>query len=187
MLRNIKNRGFIPNGIFKFKEVLVKRYNALIKDREPTENDITDFINAYYEVCSFHGNECRTIASKLLKALETANEKGKATISDNQIGFLFYAFSLNSELSSTENRIRSLLMQRVNAEIETMKIHDLIKIAVNLNRSDSFNFEPFEFKTISKITEKILNSIPDLEERSIYDLIRSENVGKLPGFVKIYD
>lgn len=163
MLRNIKNRGFIPNGIFKFKEVLVKRYNALIKDREPSENDITDFINAYYEICSFHGNnECRIIATKLLKALETANEKGKTNITDNQIGFLFYAFSLNSELSNTESRIRSLLMRRVSSEIETVKVHDLIKIAVNLNRSDSFDFEPYEFGTIAKITEKIHNSIPDL-------------------------
>lgn len=141
MLRNIKNKGFAPNGIYKLKEVLVKRYNGLIKDREPTENDITDFINAYYEISTFHGyNECRVIASKLLKALESAKEKGKTTITDSQIGFLFYAFSLNSELSNTENRIRSILMQKVNSELETMKIHDLIKIAVNLNRSDSFDF-----------------------------------------------
>lgn len=43
-----------------------------------------------------------------------------------------------------------------------MKIHELIKIAVNLNRSDSFDFENHEFRIISKITEKILTSISEL-------------------------
>lgn len=119
MLRNIKNKGYIPNGMYKLKEVLIKRYNSLIKEREPTETDIPDFINAYFEVSGFlgHYNECKIIASKLLKALESAKEKGKTNITGSQIGFLFYAFSLNSELSNIENRIRSILMQKVNSEL----------------------------------------------------------------------
>lgn len=55
-----------------------------------------------------------------------------------------------------------MLMRRINSELETVKVHDLIKIAVNVNRSDSFDFEPYEFSIIAKITEKIHNSIPDL-------------------------
>lgn len=61
-----------------------------------------------------------------------------------------------------------------------------MKVAVNFNRMELFDLETHEFSLLKQIADRILANVSELDERTIYELIRGENVGRMPGFMKLY-
>nr|BAK00111.1 predicted protein [Hordeum vulgare subsp. vulgare] len=68
-----------------------------------------------------------------------------------------------------------------------MRLQDLVRLAAHINSMDLFELEPSDFSVIKQISDRISAGIIELDERSIYDLIRAKNIGKAPGLQKIYE
>jgi hypothetical protein len=54
------------------------------------------------------------------------------------------------------------LLQEVGKQLQTLKMQDLVRVAVNLNRMDLFDLDNRELNTIKQIADRILNSITEL-------------------------
>lgn len=80
-----------------------------------------------------------------------------------------------------------MLLRDVGTMVDSMKLQDLARLGAHLNSMDLFELEGNEFQVIRQITDRLLASISDLEERTIYDLIRAKNVGKSQGFQRLYE
>jgi hypothetical protein len=127
------------------------------------------------------------IADRLFKLLEAAREQGKSGLTDSQMSFLLWGLSLRPELGPVEIRIRSHVLREIGNQLGSIKLNDLVKIAVNVNKTDLFDLEANEFNVLKQVSDRIFANITELEERTIYELIRSDNVGKMPGIYRIYE
>jgi hypothetical protein len=186
VLRNLKIRGFQIPLLVTLRNAFAGRYLALTREREATEQDLGDLVNAYSEFSFFRMHESKVLADRLLKLLEAGIAQGRTGLNDSQIAFLMYALSCRHELSHAEARIRSVLLKEVGRQLASFKMQDLVKVAVNLNRMDLFDLDNQEFTLVRQITDRIYASVTELEERTIYELIRAENIGKMPGFYRLY-
>lgn len=83
------------------RNAFASRYLSLTRDRQATEQDLGDLVNAYSEFSFFKMSEGRVLSERLLKLLESGLEKGRTGLNDSQIGFLMYTLSCRFELSST--------------------------------------------------------------------------------------
>ena len=68
-------------------------------------------------------------------------KKGNLGLSETQITYLSWGLSQRSELGFTESRILSLLIQEVGRELQSFKLQELVRVAVNLNRMDLFHLD----------------------------------------------
>jgi hypothetical protein len=187
-MRNLKAKGYHSSRFNTLKNQLTESYISLIKERVPVESDLSDYINVHFEFTSFkHNHEAKIIAEKILRILEKGAAEGKINIYDNQISFLFFSFSSKPELTRVERKIRAILIRKLGRELDSVKLQDLVRIVVNLNRTDLFDLEGIEFSILKQITDRIFASVTDLEERTIYDLLKCTNIGKMPGFYKIIE
>ena len=169
------------------RSLLASKYIAQLQQHQSSEQDLSDLVNALVEFTFFNLREKKTISDRLFKLLEENIKKGNLGLSETQITFLSWGLSQRSELGFTESRIRSLLIQEVGRELQSFKLQDLVRVAVNLNRMDLFDLDNSELSTLRQIAERILKSITELEEKTVFELIRSPNVGKLPGIYRIYE
>jgi hypothetical protein len=144
-------------------------------------------VNAYAELTFFRVKETKQVADKLLKLLEAASLQGRSGLTDSQISFLLWGLSIRPELGLVESRIRSHVLKEIGKQLGSFKLYDLVKIASNINKTDLFDLDNNEFQVLKQITDRLMNSITELDERNIYELIKSENVGKMPGIYRIYE
>lgn len=68
-----------------------------------------------------------------------------------------------------------------------MQIKDIVTACVDLNKMDILDMDAEEYNNIKIIGEKIIDSLHELEERSIYDFLKGDNISKHHIFTKIYD
>lgn len=186
MLRNLKSRGF-QAPIFTIRNAIAGRYLALLQERESTEQDLGDLVNALAELTFFRMREGRLVVERLLKLLEAGSEGGRVRLGDNQISYMLWTLSMRPELSNLEQRLRSLVLGELGKQLASIKLEDLVRVAVNINKMDLFDLEPHELSLMRQISDRIFASITELDERTICDLIRADNTGKLPGFFRIYE
>jgi hypothetical protein len=187
VLRTLKSRNFQSPLATTIRNAITARYLALLQERESTEHDLGDLVNAFAELTYFRLKESRVVADRLLKLIEAGSEQGRTGLSDTQISFLMWALSLRAELGNVECRIRSVVLREVGKQLGSIKVQDLVRVAVSLNRMDLFDLEPSEFSLLRQMTDRIFGSITELDERTIYELIRADNTGKLPGYFRIYE
>jgi hypothetical protein len=75
----------------------------------------------------------------------------------------------------------------VTEQLSSISLNELVRVAVSLNRMEFLDFSGEEFSQVRMITNRIFESVNDLEENSIYELIRGDNNSKYTGFYRIYE
>lgn len=163
MLRNLKTRGYNSTQFNNLRTSLTSRIVALVYAREQTEQDIGDLVNTYAELTFFRVKDVRQIAERLFKLLEAATEQGRIGLSDSQISFLLWGLSIRPELGLIESRIRSHILREIGNHLSSFKLKDLVKIAVNINKTDLFDLQNNEFQVLKQITDRIMSNVTDLD------------------------
>lgn len=171
-----------------FKQQLAARYAELLRARTTTPSDLSSLINSLFELVSSNSwNESRLVSEKILRLLEEGSKDQRLVLGDNQCAFLLHVLSLKGDFSRTEINLRSQILERVVAQLSTFKLEDLVKIAISLNKMEIIDFKNSDLGRLKLILNKVFDNITDLDEKSVFELIRGDHVCKYPGYARIYE
>jgi hypothetical protein len=96
----LRSRGFNSANFASVRNFLASRYMSLLQQRQPTDQDLNDLVNAFNEFTYFHLREKKMLTDRLLSLLEQNMDKqGKLGLTESQMGYLAWGLSMKSELN----------------------------------------------------------------------------------------
>jgi hypothetical protein len=188
VLRSLRIKGYMSPALITLKSQLTGRFTALVREKRIEELELTDLVGGYNELSFFRaGQECRLVAGKIARLLEEGVAQGRIPFTNSQAFFLLHCLSQRAELSPPETNIRSQLLRRVVEQLSSIKLHELVRVAVSLNRMEFFDLTGEEFSQVRMISQRIAEGVTALDENSLYEFIRGEFNSKFNGFFRIYE
>lgn len=116
---------------------LVAHYAKLIRDKRAEELEIVELVGAYNEMAFFKaGQEGRIVANKIVTLLKEGVAQGRVAFGNSQAFFLLHCLAQRGELAPVEAEIRGLMLRRMAEGLSSIKLRDLVRVAVSLNRMD---------------------------------------------------
>ena len=76
--------------------------------------------------------------------------------------------------------------EKISKSFENLKEDEIVKIAINLNKMDHYDFSRIEHNLVNNLNKKILNNIHEFYEDTV-ELILKSDVNSKSSFWKIYD